>query len=133
MAGGGTPRHGGDGEKGNDPSNPGPHDHTIRRLRYDAATSAQATSGCGTAEPFPSWLCLVDLQYVDGLGELSGAPGAQRRLRRLCRVVSQCQSAGSRRPEISIGLRCEQAPARLPGPGKPGTTGASRVPVVSVG
>ena len=43
MAGGGTPRHGGDGEKGNDPSNPGPHNHTIRRLRYDAATSAQAT------------------------------------------------------------------------------------------
>jgi hypothetical protein len=43
MAGGGTPRHGGDGEKGNDPSNPGPHEHTIRRLRHDAATSAQAT------------------------------------------------------------------------------------------
>jgi hypothetical protein len=27
-------------------------------------------------EPFSSWLCLADLQYVDGLGELAGAPGA---------------------------------------------------------
>src|SRR6266851_8845051 len=31
-------------------------------------------------EPFPSWLCLADLQYVDGLGELSGAPGAAAEL-----------------------------------------------------
>jgi hypothetical protein len=28
------------------------------------------------SEPFPSWLCFADLQYVDGFGELSGAPGA---------------------------------------------------------
>src|SRR6266568_7523955 len=28
------------------------------------------------SEPFPSWLCLAGLQYVNGLGELSGAPGA---------------------------------------------------------
>src|SRR6185437_1946623 len=28
------------------------------------------------SEPFPPWLCVADLQYVDGLGELSGAPGA---------------------------------------------------------
>jgi hypothetical protein len=27
-------------------------------------------------EPFSSWLCRVDLQGVDGLGELPGAPGA---------------------------------------------------------
>src|SRR6266571_5644153 len=27
-------------------------------------------------EPFPSWLCLADLQYVDGLGEPPGFPGA---------------------------------------------------------
>ena len=31
-------------------------------------------------EPFPSWLCLADLQYVDGLGEPSGAPGAAAEL-----------------------------------------------------
>ena len=31
-------------------------------------------------EPFPSWLCLADLQYVDGLGELAGAPGAAAEL-----------------------------------------------------
>jgi hypothetical protein len=33
-----------------------------------------------TTEPFPSWLCLADLQYVNGLGELSGAPGAAAEL-----------------------------------------------------
>jgi hypothetical protein len=27
-------------------------------------------------EPFPPWLCFAELQYVDGLGELTGAPGA---------------------------------------------------------
>jgi len=27
-------------------------------------------------EPFSSCVCLADLQYVDGLGELPGAPGA---------------------------------------------------------
>ena len=26
-------------------------------------------------EPFPSWLCFAELQYVGGLGELTGAPG----------------------------------------------------------
>ena len=31
-------------------------------------------------EPFPSWLCFADLQYVDGLGELAGAPGAAAEL-----------------------------------------------------
>ena len=29
----------------------------------------------GYSEPFPSWLCFADLQYVGGLGELTGAPG----------------------------------------------------------
>src|SRR5580693_10321336 len=28
------------------------------------------------SEPFPSWLCLADLQYVDGLGKLPRFPGA---------------------------------------------------------
>ena len=27
-------------------------------------------------DPFPSWLCFAELQYVDGLGELTGAPAA---------------------------------------------------------
>jgi hypothetical protein len=31
-------------------------------------------------EPFPSSLCGVNLQGVDGLGELSGAPGAAAEL-----------------------------------------------------
>src|SRR6266568_150157 len=31
---------------------------------------------CLGTEPFPSWLCLADLQYVDGLGEPPGFPGA---------------------------------------------------------
>jgi hypothetical protein len=31
-------------------------------------------------EPFPSWLCLANLQYVDGLRELTGAPGAAAEL-----------------------------------------------------
>ena len=31
-------------------------------------------------EPFPSWLCVVDLQDVDGLGELAGAPWAAAEL-----------------------------------------------------
>ena len=31
-------------------------------------------------EPFPPWLCLADLQYVDGLGEEPGAPGTAAQL-----------------------------------------------------
>ena len=34
----------------------------------------------GTTEPFPSCLCLADLQYVDCLGELPGTPGAAAEL-----------------------------------------------------
>ncbi len=34
----------------------------------------------GEIEPFSSCVCLADLQYVDGLGELSGAPGAAAEL-----------------------------------------------------
>ena len=34
----------------------------------------------GMTEPFPSWLCLANLQYVDGLGKLAGAPGAAAEL-----------------------------------------------------
>ena len=32
-------------------------------------------TGC-LSEPFPSCLCVAELQYMDGLGELSGVPGA---------------------------------------------------------
>ena len=32
------------------------------------------------SEPFSSCVCLADLQYVDGLGELAGAPGAAAEL-----------------------------------------------------
>ena len=31
-------------------------------------------------QPFPSWLSLAGLQYVDSLGEFSGAPGAAAQL-----------------------------------------------------
>jgi hypothetical protein len=34
----------------------------------------------GDTEPFSTWLCLADLQGVDGLGELAGAPGAAAEL-----------------------------------------------------
>jgi hypothetical protein len=37
-------------------------------------------------ERFPSRLCLAGLQYVNGPGELPGAPGQQRSLRRMRRV-----------------------------------------------
>ena len=36
--------------------------------------------GTDLTEPFPSWLCLADLQYVDGLGEPPGFPGAAAEL-----------------------------------------------------
>jgi len=32
--------------------------------------------GVRVTEPFPSWLCFAELQFVDGLGEFPGAPGA---------------------------------------------------------
>jgi hypothetical protein len=54
-----------------------------------SATAALATSGLATghscwpgedayrvSDPIPTWLCLTELQYVDGLGEQPGAPGA---------------------------------------------------------
>ena len=37
-------------------------------------------AGRGLTEPFSSRLCLAELQYVDGLGELAGAPGAAAQL-----------------------------------------------------
>ena len=46
------------------------------------ATLAGEVNGALAAnnEPFSSCVCLADLQYVDGLGELSGAPGAAAEL-----------------------------------------------------
>lgn len=57
-----------------------------------------------------SRLFLADLQYVDGLGEVSGAQEQRRSLRRMCQVLSQCQPVWPRLPGISIRLRCEQPP-----------------------
>jgi len=39
------------------------------------------------SEPSPSWLCFVDLQYMDGFGELAGAPGAATELAEDMRVL----------------------------------------------
>ena len=36
---------------------------------------ADEPTGNLDSEPFPSWLCFAELQYVGGLGELTGAPG----------------------------------------------------------
>src|SRR5579862_7956964 len=33
-----------------------------------------------SSEPIPTWLCLTELQYVDCLGKLAGAPGAAAEL-----------------------------------------------------
>src|SRR5689334_18723679 len=41
---------------------------------------AQRSSDSTGIEPFPSWLCLAKLQYMDGLGELTGAPRAAAEL-----------------------------------------------------
>ena len=42
--------------------------------------TAEVSDEIFDSEPFSSWLCLMDLQYVDGLGELAGAPGAAAEL-----------------------------------------------------
>jgi hypothetical protein len=48
----------------------------IVRIRpSDAGGSGELS---GSSQPFPSWLCFADLQYVGGLGELTGAPGGGR-------------------------------------------------------
>lgn len=49
---------------------------------------------------FSSWLCLADLQNVDGLGELAGAPGAARSLR-----IMRHQARRSRRLASPPGSR----------------------------
>ena len=49
---------------------------TSRYLRATAPGQSQPAAVPQNTEPFPSWLCLAGLQYVNGLGELSGAPGA---------------------------------------------------------
>src|SRR5690242_244587 len=45
------------------------------RLQFPRGLKADAVS-----EPFPTWLCFADLQYMNGLGELSGAPRAAAEL-----------------------------------------------------
>jgi putative transposase len=49
-------------------------------LAGQAATILAADFFHVDTEPFPSWLCLANLQYVDGLGELAGAPGTAAEL-----------------------------------------------------
>jgi hypothetical protein len=39
-------------------------------------------------ESFSSCFSFADLRDVDGLGELSGAPGQQRIMRRMCQFLS---------------------------------------------
>jgi hypothetical protein len=56
------------------------------RTRFSAISTAAARRpeagsplrirGAADTEPFPSCLCVADLEYADGLGELPGAPGA---------------------------------------------------------
>jgi hypothetical protein len=46
----------------------------VRARNYFSNVGAQQHS----REPFPSWLCFAGLQYVGGLGELTGAPGGGR-------------------------------------------------------
>ena len=48
----------------------------ISRLFWNSIIHAQWAN----SEPFPSWLCLAELQYVDCLGELAGFPGAAAEL-----------------------------------------------------
>jgi hypothetical protein len=54
---------------------------SLRRLRTERIDLYQMhwPAGDGTLmqEPFPSWLCFAELQYVDGPGELAGAPGGK--------------------------------------------------------
>jgi len=49
-----------------------PRPARTRLSRYLAMAGGEATVN----EPFPSCLCPVNLQCVDGLGKLAGAPGA---------------------------------------------------------
>src|SRR5215831_3842882 len=52
-------------------------------LRHGAMTGMIAIDVIVSAtgiEPFPTWLCLAELQYVDGLGEFPRAPGAAAEL-----------------------------------------------------
>ena len=47
---------------------------------HEAVQAAVADMLEKDKEAFPSWLSLAGLQYVDGLGELAGAPGAAAEL-----------------------------------------------------
>jgi len=41
----------------------------------DSRFSVHCVAHLHSNEPFPSWLCFAELQYVGALGELTGAPG----------------------------------------------------------
>ena len=57
-------------------------------------------------EPFSSWLCHVDFQGVDGLGELAGTPGAAAELAEDPPVLEQrvCPLTGG--AELGVGAVC---------------------------
>ena len=66
------------------------HLATLTRNQVRASLASPPRSRCSTTaanvncdiffniKPFPSWLCFAELQYVGGLGELTGAPGGGR-------------------------------------------------------
>jgi hypothetical protein len=51
---------------------------TSRYLRATASRQSELAPVPENTEPFPSWLCLASLQYVNGLRKLSGVPGLGR-------------------------------------------------------
>jgi hypothetical protein len=63
-----------------------PEDWRDRLVKVQNANTAGASGGpqftgwCLDKEPFSSCFCFADLQNVDGLGELTGAPGAAAEL-----------------------------------------------------
>src|ERR1700721_2344248 len=68
---------------------------------------------CPVTEPFSSWLCRVDLQRVDGLGELPGAPGTAAELAEDSPVLELgvCSFAGG--AELRVSAVCLLLPFRL--------------------
>ena len=70
-------------------------------------------------EAFPSWLCLAGLQNVDGLGELTGAPGAAAELTENppafelgVRALARSAEPGVGAVGLFLGFRLVLAPVR---------------------
>jgi hypothetical protein len=69
-----------------------------------ACVRAKIAEVVTVSEPFPSRLCLADLQYVDGLGELAGAPGAAAELAEDVPGFELGVRALAGCPELRVGL-----------------------------